>query len=86
LLTYSAATKTDMVPEGFVMDTYTHFNPSISMNTGFLQRRELFIESKEHLKPDKWKKDPVPFWGVLSTDFDTARDGNPDLIISFFDF
>jgi hypothetical protein len=57
------------------MDTYGHFGPELDKNLGWEQRREAFIESKEG-DTDKWKTDSVPFWGVLSTDFDTCRRGN----------
>lgn len=76
MLSWSPNVKTDLAAEGFVMDTFGHFNPDKAHNTGWLQRRDMFIESKPLGENDKWKREPVPFWGILTTDFDTLKKGN----------
>lgn len=57
------------------MDTRGHYDASALHNMGFKSRRDIFIESKTATTPDKFKKNPTPIWGALTTDFDTLKKG-----------
>ena len=75
LTNLDSPTKSDIANEGFVMDTTGHFDPSLAHNAGYRLRREMFLESKDPASTDKWKKGAVPFWGVLSSDYDSMKAG-----------
>ena len=76
-MTWENKGKGDMANECFIMDTRGHYGPDFFLNHGLAARRDLFIESKTTADTgtDKWKREPVPIWGVLTTDFDSLKKG-----------